>query len=160
MCVCVCLCVCVYVCMCVCVYVCVCVCVVRVCGACVWCVCVCGVCGVCGVCVCASWEGLGLHVGALIIRIGFWGVLYHNCEKQPPPPHSIGSNIVAYIEGLESKDESGFLGAIFSSFWGLRTSGMKLWGWGLGHRVRSCNGSGGLRGCSPADLGVFHVIFP
>ena len=79
------------------------------------CLCVCV-----SVCVCASWEGLGLHVGALIIRIGFWGVLYHNCEKQPPP-HSIGSNIVAYIEGLESlesKDESGFLGAIFVEFLG------------------------------------------
>ena len=32
-------------------------------------------------------------VGALIIRIGFWGPLYYNCNKEPPPQkkNSIGN---------------------------------------------------------------------
>ena len=28
--------------------------------------------------------GVGCTTGALIIRIGFWGILYHNYNKEPP----------------------------------------------------------------------------
>ena len=37
--------------------------------------------------------GLGFTVGALIIRIGFWGPLYHDCSKEPKivSPNSTGS---------------------------------------------------------------------
>ena len=28
--------------------------------------------------------GSDLHIGALIIRVGFWGPLYHNYNKEPP----------------------------------------------------------------------------
>ena len=29
-------------------------------------------------------KGDGVNVGALIIRIGFWGSLYYNHNKEPP----------------------------------------------------------------------------
>ena len=24
------------------------------------------------------------HIGAVVIRLGFWGLLYYNCDKEPP----------------------------------------------------------------------------
>ena len=27
-------------------------------------------------------------IGALIIRIGFWVILYYKCKKEPPKPYS------------------------------------------------------------------------
>ena len=37
-----------------------------------------------------------VDIGALIIRIGFWGPLYYNYSKEPPK-HSIGNYLGPYI---------------------------------------------------------------
>ena len=29
-------------------------------------------------------KALGVNIGALVIRIGFWGILYCNYDKKPP----------------------------------------------------------------------------
>ena len=33
-------------------------------------------------------HGITANVGASIIRIGFWGPLYYNYNKEPPKPYS------------------------------------------------------------------------
>ena len=37
-----------------------------------------------GVCFSELGWGGGGNIGALIIRLGFWGPLYHNYNKEPP----------------------------------------------------------------------------
>ena len=39
-------------------------------------------------------------VGALTIRVGFWGMLYCNYNEDPPPKKSIGSYLDPYITVL------------------------------------------------------------
>ena len=36
----------------------------------------------------AQESGRGTDVGALMIRIGCWGILYHSYIKEPPKPYS------------------------------------------------------------------------
>ena len=36
-------------------------------------------------------PNLRVDIGASILRRGFWGPLYHNYNKEPPPKNSIGS---------------------------------------------------------------------
>ena len=37
------------------------------------------------------------NVGALIIRIGFWGIACHDYEREPPPKNSLGNYLGSYI---------------------------------------------------------------
>ena len=47
-----------------------------------------------------QWTLRSCTIGALIIRIGFWGIFYYIYNKEPPPHHSIGNYAGPYIRGL------------------------------------------------------------
>ena len=48
--------------------------------------------------------------GPLIIRIGFWGILYHNYKQEPPNKDGNYSNVGPYISlSLEVAFEDCFL---------------------------------------------------
>ena len=55
-------------------------------------------------------SGIWCNVGALIIRVGFGGILYYNYNKEPPKPYSNYEGPYSRVSG------SGLVG---SGFWAL-----------------------------------------
>ena len=70
------------------------------------------------------------NIGALIIRMGFWGPLYYNYNREPPQ-NSVGNYLGPYIRGT--------IGVCGSSGLGPRL-GLKLWAFQhcLGGSMLSC----------------------
>ena len=45
------------------------------------------------------------NIGALMIRIGFWGILYYSCNKDPLQNNSIGSYYKVFMVGCRGGPE-------------------------------------------------------